>query len=148
MTESQTAHQQPKNYFGLPFLALVGLAAIGVPRVVLHDLRVISEGDPLTWVLAILPLVVSIIVTLRARVASPFLTMLAIGTIFGVMLVITHQLLWDFAFEGDLPSLGGPAGVLIPRIAAVFSGLFTGVIMGVVGGLLAWGIQALTKRAR
>lgn len=136
-----------RNRLGLPVLALIGLAAVALIRVVLHDLHVIEEASPITWVLAIGPVLLWIAVAVVTRVPNPFLTVLVIGTIFGVMLVITHQLLWDFAFHGNPPSIGaGPGASVIPRIAAIPSGLFVGAMIGAVGGLVAWGIQAMTTR--
>lgn len=138
-----TARRSP---LGLPVLALIGLAAVALIRVILHDLHVIEEGSPITWVLAIGPVVLWIVVAVK-RVPNPFLTVLVIGAIFGVMLVITHQLLWDIAFQGNPPSIGdGPGASVLPRIAAVPSGLFVGGMIGAVGGLVAWGIQAMTIR--
>lgn len=131
---------------GLPLVALIGLAALGVPRVVLHDLRVIEEGSPVTWLLAVLPVASWVAVAVLKRVPKPFLTVLVTGAIFGVMLAVTHQLLWDEAFSGNPPSIGdGPAGTAIPRIAAVPSGIFVGTMMGAVGGAIAHVIQRATS---
>lgn len=150
VTTMNTQNRRPvrPHPLGLPVATLVGLAALGVPRVILHDLHVIGEGDPVTWLLAFLPVAVWIGVAVVKRVPKPFLTVLAIGVIFGAMLVITHQLLWDSAFRGNLPAIGGPDGTLVPRIAAIPSGLFAGAIMGAIGGLIAWGLQAITSAAR
>ncbi|MDR5700166.1 hypothetical protein [Agromyces aerolatus] len=146
---SQTVATARRRPLGFSILALVGLAAIGVPRVILHDLHLLGEASGLTWVLALGPVVLWIILAVVRRVPNPFLTVLVIGAIFGLMLVITHQLLWDVAFQGNPPALGdGPAASLLPRIAAIPSGLFTGAIIGAIGGLIAWGIQAIAKRAR
>lgn len=139
----------PHRRLGFSFLALVALAALAVPRVILHDLHVIAQNDILNWVLALGPMAIWIAATVVKKVPNPFLTVLTIGVIFGVMLVITHQLLWDSAFQGDQPAIGdGPGAVVIPRIAAVFSGMFTSALTGAVCGLIAWGIQVATKRTK
>lgn len=136
-----------RRALGLALPALIGLAALGLVRVVLHDLHAIDPHGPLTWLLAIGPVVVWIAVAVARRVPNPFLTVLVIGAIFGVMLVITHQMLWDVAFHGNPPAIGtGPGATIVPRIAAVPSGLFVGALIGAVGGLVAWGLQAMTKR--
>ena len=135
------------NSLGLPVLALLGLAALGVPRIILHDLHLIEEGSPVTWILSLLPVAVWITVVVLKRVPHPFLTVLDIGVLYGVMLVITHQLLWETAFAGRTISLGdGPISTLVPRIAAIPSGLFTGAAVGAIGGLIAAGVGALTGR--
>lgn len=141
----QTVRRKP---LGLSFLALLGLAATGLPRVILHDLHIIEEGSPVTWALALGPVALWIAVAVVRRVPNPFLTVLVIGAIFGLLLVITHQVLWDVAFQGAPPSIGQAGGTLLPRIAAIPLGLFTGAIMGAIGGLIAWGIQAITRRGR
>ncbi|MGJ3509639.1 hypothetical protein [Enemella sp. A6] len=136
-----------RNRLGLPIVALIGLAAVGVIRVVLHDLHVIEEGSGITWILAIGPVALWVAVAVIKKVPSPFLTVLVIGVIFGVMLVTTHQVLWDFAYRGNPPSLGdGPGARVIPRIAAIPSGLFVGALIGAIGGMVAWGIQAISGR--
>lgn len=143
---SHTARRHP---LGLSFWALVGLASVAVPRVILHDLHIIEEGNPIAWILAIGPVALWIAVAVVKRVPNPFLTVLVIGAIFGVMLVVTHQLLWEVNYQGNPPSIGtGPAGPVIPRIAALVSGLFTGAIIGAIGGLIAWGVQAISGRAQ
>lgn len=148
MTPHDSGVERAAHPLGLSFLALVGLAVLGLPRVILHDLHVIEEGAAVTWVLAVLPPVIWIVAAVWAKVPNPFLTVFVIGTIFGVLLMLTHQLLWVSAFDGTPPDVGGPVGMIVPRIAAVFSGVFTGAIMGVVAGLVAWGLQALIGRSR
>ncbi|MDR7186807.1 hypothetical protein J2X85_003868 [Microbacterium trichothecenolyticum] len=138
-----------RNPLGFSVAALIGLAALGVPRAILHDLHIIEEGSAWNWLLALGPVAVWITLTVVRKVPTPFLTVLVIGAIFGVMLVITHQLLWDFAYQGTPPAIGNSAAAtLIPRLAAIPSGLFTGAIIGAIGGLIAWGIQAIRQRSR
>lgn len=148
MTTPDSGTKLPAHPLGLSLLALLGLALLGIPRVILNDLGVIEEGDAITWVLAVLPPVIWIVVALRAKVPNPFLTVFVVGVIFGVLLMLTHQVLWVAAFDGTPPDVGGPVGTIIPRLAAVFSGVFTGAIIGVVTGLIAWGLQALIGRSR
>lgn len=155
MTSDPSASASPRplparrHPLGLSVTAIIALAALGVPRVVLHDLHVISESSPVNWLLAIAPVLVWIFAAVVRRVPNPFVTVLMIGTTFGVMLVVTHQLLWESAFRGTAPALGdGPAAALIPRLAAIPSGLFTGAIIGAIAGLIAWGVLALTRRAQ
>jgi hypothetical protein len=143
--ETIPAPTQRHSALGLPFLALIGLAALGVPRVILHDLHVIDEGDPLTWVLAIGPVAVWVLVAILAKAPKPFLTVLVTGILFGAMLAATHQLLWDNAFGGDLPAVFG--STIVPRLAAIPSGLFTGALLGAIGGLIAWAIRSAARRS-
>jgi hypothetical protein len=135
---------------GVPWTALVGLALLGLPRVLLHDLNVIQEGDLANLLLVVVPPAVWIVVVLSARVPKPFLTLIVVGAIYGVFLAVGHQLLWDHAL-GKEPSLGGnlegqlsPAvEELVIRIFAFISSLFTGLLVGAVTGLVAWGAGRL-----
>ncbi|MFG1945917.1 hypothetical protein [Nonomuraea sp. NPDC048826] len=128
---------------GMSPIAILGLAALGVPRVVAHDLGPV--GPVVNAVLVFLPVVIWLGVVLWRRVPNPFLTLLAIGGAYGVLLAVAHQLFWGAAFD-DPPQLGGNlAGALSPgaeealmRTFAFGSSLFTGVLVGVVTGLVGW----------
>lgn len=140
---------------GLPWLAIIGLALLGAPRVVLHDLHLIHEGTFVNLLLVVVPVIVWIVVTVAARVPHPFLTLLAIGAAYGVVLAVVHQVLWHVSFGGEPPALGGNLAGLPPaaqetimRVFAAFSSLFTGVVIGAITGLIAWGIGSVTTRIR
>jgi hypothetical protein len=147
MTTSQSL-QTPRRHrrLGLPVLALVGLASLAAPRVVLHDLGVITEGSMVNAFLVFGPPVIWILAAVCTRVPNPFLTVLTIGAIYGVFLAIGHQIFWTTVLSGDPPQLGGNlAGQFSPavesvilRIFAVFSSLFTGALVGAISGLAAW----------
>jgi hypothetical protein len=127
---------------GLPVAALVGLAALGVPRVVLHDLDL--SGAAVTRVLALVPPIAWLVVVLAARVPRPFVTLVSVGVIYGVMLAATHQLLWNEAYDGDPPRLGdnladAPDWVhaVVTRGGAVVSSLVVGAALGALVGAIA-----------
>lgn len=147
-TASHSSRQRP---LGLPFAALLGLALLAAPRVLLHDLGVIDERSLVNLLLVVIPPVAWIVVAVWAKVPNPFLTLLVTGACYGVLLAGIHQLFWEQAFNGSPPALGGNFSSLdigvrrtIPRIAAVFSSMFTGVAIGAITGLVAW---AVTKVA-
>lgn len=155
MNETVT-HPVPvrRRTLGLSFPVMLGLAALTLPRVVLHDLGLVHEGTFVNLLLVFVPLAIWIVTVLVARVPNPFLTLLVTGLVSGVLLVVTHQLLWDVAFADVTLQLGGSLADLAPgtqavimRGAAVVSGLFTGTIVGAVTGLVAWGVARLTRRA-
>ena len=138
---------------GLPFLAVVGLALIAAPRVVLHDLGVIQEGTFVNSLFVFVPPLVWIAVVLWRRVPNPFLTLLVVGAVYGVLLMLGHQILWTTAWDGAPPSLGGNLGGLSPtaqevivRGFAAVSSLITGTLVGAVCGLVAWAIDKLLRR--
>ncbi|MCW4457014.1 hypothetical protein [Microbacterium sp. MPKO10] len=144
-----------RRRLGLPFVALVGLALLAVPRVVLHDLDLIAEGTPLNALFVFGPVIIWIGVAWAARVPNPFLTLLIVGALYGVFLALGHQLLWNVNTGGAQPQLGGNLSDIDPvletvifRVFATISSLFTGVIVGAISGLIAWGLSAITRRAR
>ncbi|WP_232820334.1 hypothetical protein [Brachybacterium sp. YJGR34] len=139
----------------LPVLALLGLALLGAPRVVLHDLGLLHEGTAVNLLLVVVPPVVWIGVVLWRRVPRPFLTVLGVGALYGVVLALTHQLLWTTAFAGTPPRLGGNLADLDPalqavvmRSVAVLSSLVTGTVLGALTGAIAAGIAAVLRRRR
>jgi hypothetical protein len=145
--------KQGSRALGLPWTALIGLALLAVPRVVLHDLDLVQEGDVVNLLLVFVPLVAWIVVALVARVPKPFLTLLAVGGIYGVFLALGHQLLWDRGVGDDATLGGNLEGTLSPatedfviRAFAVFSSLFTGLLVGAVTGLIAWGASRPGRR--
>ncbi|WP_440105830.1 hypothetical protein [Streptosporangium sp. H16] len=151
MTSRNALPRQPlasrRPVLGLPVLAVIGLALLAVPRVVLHDLDVIHEGTFVNALFVFVPLVVWIAVALWRRVPNPFLTLLVVGLFYGVFLAAGHQLLWNSAFGGNPPTLGGNLSDLAPatqsailRLFAAISSVFTGVIVGAITGLVAWGL--------
>jgi hypothetical protein len=128
----------------MPLWAICALAVLAVPRAVAHDLELAGRGVNALLVFA--PLVVWIAVALYRRVPDPFLTLLAVGAVYGLLLAVTHQVLWTEAFDGDRPGLGGELeGRLTPaaetavlRTFAFMSSLVTGVLVGAATGALAW----------
>lgn len=154
-----TARSRPartsRRPLGLPIWAIGALALLGTPRVILHDLGMIAPGTFANALLVFVPVIVWIAVAIAARVPRPFLTLLAIGACYGVLLAIGHQLLWGASFPDGGPSLGGSlsgldptAQVLLFRLVAVISSLVTGLIVGVLSGLVAELVHLVLRRTR
>ncbi|WP_433087603.1 hypothetical protein ACQP1P_16795 [Dactylosporangium sp. CA-052675] len=111
---------------------------------VLHDLGVVTEGSFVNGLLVFVPPLCWIAAVLWRRPARPFLTVLVVGAVYGVFLAVAHQLLWDAAFDGHAPTLGGNLTDLDPgvqrgivRIAAAVSSVVTGTLVGAVTGAVA-----------
>lgn len=143
-----------RQRLGLPLVAIMGLALLAVPRVILHDLDIIHEGTAINALFVFLPPVVWVVVVLAARVPHPFVTALAIGICYGIFLALGHQLMWGIHVGDNPPRLGGNLSGLDPSIQAVvvrsfavLSSLVTGTVVGAITGLVAW-VGALTRRAR
>ncbi|MFF3438372.1 hypothetical protein [Streptosporangium sp. NPDC002721] len=148
MTSRNTRPRHP--VLGLPMIAVIGLALLAAPRIVLHDLDVIHEGTFVNALFVFVPPIVWIAVVLWRRVPNPFLTLLVTGLFYGVLLAVGHQLLWDAAFGDNPPKIGGNLSGLDPtaqsvilRLFATISSVFTGVIVGAITGLVAWGLGKL-----
>ncbi|UED87758.1 DUF4235 domain-containing protein [Streptomyces profundus] len=144
-----------RRTIGLSPLAVLALALLATPRVVLHDLDILDEGTALNALLVFLPPAVWIAVVLIARVRAPLMTLLAVGATYGVLLALGHQLLWNSAFDDGPPRLGGNLSDLDPglqtvilRVFAVISGVFTGVVVGAISGAVATALARLTGRDR
>lgn len=124
--------------------AITGLALLGVPRVVAHDLALV--GPAVNALLVFVPIAVWVGFVLAERVPNPFLTLLVVGLAYGVLLGTTHQVLWAEAFAGDPPNLGGnlagalpPAGeAVLLRVFSFGSSLLTGVLTGAATGVAGW----------
>ncbi|ARQ72505.1 DUF4235 domain-containing protein [Streptomyces marincola] len=150
-------HAQPprrRPALGLSPAVILLLALLAAPRVVLHDLDLVQEGSAVNGLLVFVPPLVWIAVAVGKRVPNPFVTLLVVGLVHGVLLALGHQVLWESAFGDDPPSLGGNLSDLDPavetviiRFFAVVSGVFTGVLVGAVTGLAATGIARLTGRS-
>lgn len=145
---ARTAHP-----LGLPVLVILGLAAIAVPRALVHDFAP-GAAAVLSPLLAIVPALVWIVV---AAVWSrrPLLSLVVAGGIYGVALAVVHNIAWSSVFADGSPQLGGAlTGALSPmaeetigRGAATISSILTGAAMGLVCGLIAWGAQTIAQRA-
>ena len=129
---------------GFSWPALVGLAALAAPRVVLHDLGVIEEGSFVNGLFVFVPLACWIAAVVWRRPPRPFLTTVVLGVIYGVFLAAGHMLFWDDVFEGGSLTSGGPLVDVDPstqeaflRVHVVVSSLLTGTAVGVITGAVA-----------
>ncbi len=139
---------------GLSPIVILALAVLGVPRVIAHDLRLV--GPAVNALLVFLPIAVWLAVVLWKRVPNPFLTLLAVGVVHGILLGLTHQVLWSESFGDTPPALGGNlAGALSPATEAVLlrtfafgSSLLTGVGVGAATGAVGWLASRLIPATR
>ena len=141
---------EPRTPAKLPLIAVVGLALLAVPRVVLHDLGLIQESTFVNALFVFVPPVLWIVVVLLRRDESPMRTLLLVGLCYGVFLAIGHQLLWNHALGGNPLRLGGNLAALDPVIAAavvrgfaVVSSVITGLLVGAISGVVAWAVTRL-----
>jgi hypothetical protein len=133
--------RHPAGRTGLPPGWIVGLAALGVPRAVVHDLE--PGASALQAALGVGVVVVWILVG-WGRARDPLRALLWVGLAYGLMLAVTHQVLWHEAFDGAPPRLGGGLAdapdwvhAVATRTGAFLGSVATGAALGAVAGLLA-----------
>lgn len=136
-----------RTALGFAWPVLAALAALAAPRVVLRDLGIVEEGTFVNGLLVFVPPACWIAAVLWRRPFRPFLAVVVIGALYGVFLAAGHQPLWDTAFAGAPPALGGfdPAGEALVRTASVLSSLVTGTLVGVVAGAVALLLDRLVR---
>jgi len=130
---------------GFSWPALVGLAALAAPRVVLHDLGVIEEGSFVNGLFVFVPLACWIAAVLWRRPPRPFLTTAVLGLIYGVFLAAGHMLFWDTAFEGGPFEDVNSSQETALRGQVVVTSLLTGTAVGVITGAVALLLMRLTR---
>ena len=130
---------------GFSWPALVGLAALAVPRVVLHDLRVIEEGTFVNGLFVFVPLACWIAAVLWRRPPHPFRTVVVIGAIYGVFLAAGHMLFWDTAFDGGPFEDVDSSQEAALRGQVVVTSVLTGTAVGVITGAVALIFLRLTR---
>jgi hypothetical protein len=94
----------------MPTWLMLALVAVGLPRTILADLDIVApESSLLYYILALTPFAVWLAVAVIRRSRRPFTDFLVLGVLYGLSLVVVHQLLWDVG-----PALGHhpPAGAV------------------------------------
>jgi hypothetical protein len=132
----------------MPTWLMLVLVAAGLPRTLLTDLGIVApNGSLLYFFLALAPFAVWLTVAIARRSNRPFADFVVLGILYGLSLVVVHQLLWDLG-----PTLGyhppeaaiGFAEQFAPawqdlalRGYTVAIAMLIGVGTGVVAGLVA-----------
>jgi hypothetical protein len=138
----------------LPIIAIALLAALTLPRVIAHDLRLIEIDGPAYTALAVVPLLIWLLVAVFRRTQRPLVDFLVLGLAYGLFLGLTHQILWDASWAGSPPHIGGNlAGKINPfveslilRAFAFGSSIVTGLVFGAAFGIVAVVAMKLRKR--
>ncbi|WP_406674844.1 hypothetical protein WBK31_12310 [Nonomuraea sp. N2-4H] len=143
----------------MPVTLMLALIAAGLPRTVLADLGIVAPESSLLYdVLALAPFAAWVVVALVRGTRRPFLDFLVLGALYGLSLLIVHQILWDVG-----PSLGHSP----PESALAFAARFdpawqelalraytSGIAMmiglgsGAAVGVVAWCAQAWRRLRR
>lgn len=122
-------HVRPAT--NLPVWLVLALVALGIPRTVLSDLDVVApESGLLYYCLALVPFATWLAVAVVRRNRRPFTDFLLVGALYGLSLVIVHQLM---SSEGlGLKEIG----------IAMTIGIGTGLVVG----LVALAVAALRRQ--
>lgn len=142
---------QTKMKFGISLSSMFLLALLGVPRVIAHDLKWVESGDFVNVLLVFVPPIIWLTVVLRNCKDGVFIPLLTIGMIYGLLLGITHQILWTQAFDSP-PVLGGNLSDIPPLVNAVIirafgfvSSLLTGAAIGLGLGVIGSAVRRVKR---
>lgn len=107
---SVVAHGRSRRFplTDIPVWLLAVLVGLGLPRTVLADLGVVEpESGLLYYLLALTPFVAWLGVAVLRRTDRPFMDFVAVGLVYGLSLVLVHQLLWSVAAPSAHSALAG-----------------------------------------
>lgn len=144
----------PRTDMGVALM--LGLVAVGLPRTILADLGIVEPGSSLLYyVLALTPFALWLAVAALRRTRRPVMDFVVLGVLYGLSLVVVHQLLWDVG-----PSLGHEPPAAAVDLASAFPealrevalrgytvviAMLIGLGTGSVAALVAWGAQAVRR---
>lgn len=136
------------------------LVVIGLPRTVLADLDIVApESGLLYYVLALGPFVAWLIVAVFRRNQRPVWDFLILGLLYGLSLILAHQLLWNApGAENSVPQsaidfserFSPTVGELVVRLytggVALALGIGTGLVAAAVAVVAGWVRHSRTRR--
>ncbi|EMY34620.1 hypothetical protein D477_008613 [Arthrobacter crystallopoietes BAB-32] len=80
----------------MPWPLMAALVAVGLPRTVLADLDIVApESGLLYYVLALVPFAAWLAVAIVRDTRRPVRDFLVLGVLYGLSLILAHQLLWN-----------------------------------------------------
>ncbi|MGK5553432.1 hypothetical protein ACSNOI_17610 [Actinomadura kijaniata] len=132
----------------MPTGLMLGLVALGLPRTVLADLDIVApESGLLYYVLALAPFAAWLTVALVRRTRRPGRDFLMLGFLYGLSLLVVHQVLWTTGTVSGHPPQGvtdfaeGLSAGWQEFVLRSFSSgiaLAIGVGSGLVAAVVAW----------
>jgi hypothetical protein len=97
---NRTTHISDRRFWltDMPGWLMLLLVAVGLPRTILADLDIVPpESGLLYYVLALTPFAAWLAVAVLRPGRKPVWEFLVLGVLYGLSLVVVHQLLWDLA---------------------------------------------------
>lgn len=135
----------------IPLWVLLLLALISVPRVIVHDLDMMSTDSILYQLMAVIPLAICLGLAILRRNKRPIYDFLVLGLFYGIFLAAVHLALWDVSWGNNPPALGDKlkdvldpvAEVALFKAAVLHSSIVTGIVLGGIFGLVALAAQKI-----
>ena len=140
----------------LPSGLMLVLVGVGLPRTILADLDLVTQnGSLLYYVLALVPFACWFAAALLRESRRPIRDFLVLGTLYGLSLVVVHQVLW-YAPGHHLPASAFDFADSFPQAwhevaLRVYSGgvaMMIGIGTGLVVAAVAWCASSVRARMR
>lgn len=149
---------RPFPWTDMPVWLMLVLVGLGLPRTVLADLGIVEpESGLLYYFLALTPFAAWLATAILRRTRRPVMDFLVLGLVYGLSLVVVHQLLWSVAPSSAHSALAGAIDFaerfdgglyeVALRGYTVVIAMVIGVGTGAVAALVALGAHA-SRRAR
>lgn len=136
----------------LPLYVIFILAALALPRVIIHDLHLADLSSAPYKALATVPYLIWFLVAILHKSNTPLKDFLMMGAMFGALLALIHQVLWESALKtADINmsiTLDPSVEQIVLRTAAIISSLLTGLVIGGFFGCIAWAANAIRRRLK
>lgn len=138
-------------FTSMPVWLVVALTLLMVPRTLLSDLGLITEGTLLYYFFALLPFVIWLAVAVLRPAKKPFMDFLVLGILYGLTLAVVHQLLWNVSASiGHHPpqaalELGAAVNPALQELVVRWYTVAVSLLIGTGSGA-AIGLVAATAR--
>lgn len=141
----------------MPWLVALALVVLGLPRTILSDLGAVEpEGSAVYYLLALVPFAAWFAVAILLPTVSPIRDHLATGILYGLSLVVVHEVLWnaDASVRHHLPHsaiesaarVGPPLDQVVLHGYAFLIAIMIGIGTGLVAGMLGFGAKMVRSR--
>lgn len=138
----------------MPWMLMLGLVAAGLPRTVLADLDVVTPDSSIGYfMIALVPFAAWLAVAVLRRTRRPVRDFLALGVMYGLSLLLAHQVLWHApGAEHSIPQAAIDfAGRFAPAWRDAAMRAYTALVslgIGLVTGVVVAGVAFLAHRLR
>lgn len=136
----------------MPTGLMAALVAVGVPRTVLADLNVVPPESGLPYyVLALAPYACWLVVAVLRPTRRPVMDFLVLGLLYGISLIVIHQVLWGAEGHTIPQSAHNFAEHFRPGLQELVLRVYTSgiaMVIGVGSGLVGSAVALAASRVR